>query len=87
MFTLTKRDKELLTKWGHPKSDFEQIEEAANICEYENTTHRKIKHTTAIRTLGKVEFLSGISRAAFHWTACRAKGEKRVYFDCSSMFK
>jgi hypothetical protein len=35
---LTNADKELLTKWGYRKTDFEQIERATTKTEYESNT-------------------------------------------------
>ena len=87
-YTLSKKDKETLKNWGYsPLGDLKQIEEAINLCVYTNTKGRQIKYTTAIRTLGKVGFLSGIARASFHWSASRTCGNKDVHFNCSSMFK
>lgn len=88
MYKLNKKDKKTLSYLGYPESDFEQIEIAINKCSYKNSKDTNITYTTAIRLLGKVDFLSGISRAAFHWTATRMNKEgKVVRFNCSSMFK
>lgn len=84
---LTKEDKELLIKWGYNSKDFKQIEEATNKTEYELDDNR-ISLTEALEILGRETYLSGISRSAFHWSACREneKGQ-RVYFDSSKLFK
>ena len=83
---LTNKDKELLTSWGHPESDFAQIEKAMSKTTYE-TNGKKISRDEALETLGRKEYLSGISRSAFHWSACRGEEGNYVYFDSSKLFK
>lgn len=84
---LTIEDKEILTKWGYPESDFKQIEKAITKTIYE-TKEGKITKEEALNILGKREFLSGIARSAFHWSACRnnEKGQI-VYFNSSKLFE
>lgn len=84
---LTKEDKELLKNWGHEERDFNQIEEATIKTTYE-TNRNKITANEALDILGRKVYLSGISRSAFHWSACRQneKGQT-VYFDSSKLFK
>lgn len=84
---LTKEDKELLLKWGHRKEDLDQIEKATTKTEYE-LENEKITLTEVLQVLDRETYLSGISRSAFHWSACREneKGQK-VYFDSSKLFK
>ena len=87
---LTEADKTLLVQWGHTEDDFRQIEEAM---QKSKTSYKlgskRITRDEAIRLLGRKDYLSGISRSAFHWTATRPvhmSGEK-VYFDSSKLFK
>lgn len=84
---LTKEDKELLTKWGHKKEDFNQIERAMSKTEYQ-LNDEAMSLTEVLDILGREIYLSGIARSAFHWSACREneKGEI-VYFDSSKLFK
>ena len=84
---LTKEDKELLKNWGHEERDFNQIEEATIKTTYK-TNRNKITANEALDILGRKVYLSGISRSAFHWSACRQneKGQT-VYFDSSKLFK
>lgn len=84
---LTSKDKELLTKWGYRKEDFNQIERATTKTEYEINNER-ISLTEALNILGREAYLSGIARSAFHWTAYREneKGQG-VLFDSSKLFK
>ena len=84
---LTKEDKELLLKWGHRKEDLNQIEKATTKTEYE-LEDEKITLTEVLQVLDRETYLSGISRSAFHWSACREneKGQK-IYFDSSKLFK
>jgi len=84
-FKLSNKDRETLLKWGHREHDLKQIEDSANAGEFFNNKGHLITWGTALRTIGKREFLSGISRAAFHWTAGREnlKTGKYVSFDFS----
>lgn len=91
-FRLTDKDRELLLGWGHPERDLQQIEDAAN--EGDITVYRKrtgswhpVSVDAAIRILGRKEFLSGLSRAAFHCTAERQNHRRRVYFDLGIWWK
>ena len=84
---LTKEDKELLTSWGYPDEDFAQIEIATSKTTYK-MNEKKISLNKALEVLGRREYLSGIGRSAFHFTACREneKGEI-VHFDSSKLFE
>ena len=70
---LTKKDKEQLLKWGYLEEDFAQIQRAIDngkIESFSRTDHWKpISVETALKMIGRTEFLSGISRAAFHTSA------------------
>lgn len=87
---LNQSDKEILRSWNHTEQDIEQIERATNT---KNTTYsmngRKITQTKAIEILGRKEYLSGISRSAFHWSAARKTlyGDNVVHFDSSKLFE
>lgn len=84
---LTKSDIEKLLKWGHLESDINQLEQAANICVYTDKNEKRISCKKAIDMLGREVWLSGISRAAFHWDCGRGEGDNYVGFDCSKIFK
>lgn len=84
---LTEKDKELLLKWGHSERDFAQIEEATR-----RTTYRycgkEIEREKAIYLLGDEQYLSGISRSAFHFSATQETRDGHiVYFDSIRLFK
>lgn len=86
---LTVADKEQLRSWGHPGSDFQQIEQAM---QKSKTTYKmdgkRITRDEAQNLLGRKEWLSGISRSAFHLTAARQTPDGRtVLFDSSALFK
>ena len=91
---LTNEDKKLLKNWGYPDEDLTQIERATTKTKYElartsfNTSENKISTDEAIEILGRKEYLSGIARSAFHWSACRQneKGQT-VYFNSSKLFR
>ena len=89
---LTTTDKKMLLEWGHPESDFRQIEEAfkKSKTKYE-LGGKPISREEAICLLGQRQYLSGIARSAFHYTAARevpmsTTGEI-VYFDSSNLFR
>lgn len=90
---LTKADKETILKWGYRENELEQVQVAANVAVYElyspHVQGKKIGVKKAIEILGRKEWLSGICRAAFHWTAGRISLDEKceVGIDCSSMFR
>lgn len=84
---LTNNDKELLKEWGYQDNDINQIEEATRKTVYE-VEGEKISAKKALEELGREEYLSGISRSAFHWSSARiSKNEKTIFFDSSKLFK
>lgn len=86
---LSEKDKALLESWGHPKSDFPQIEEAmsGNVTKFE-LNEKRISRDAAIKILGHDTFLSGIARSAFHSTAARMSLDGQiVIFDSSKLFR
>lgn len=89
---LTNEDKTLLLDWGYTEEDFAQIEEAFQ----KNKTKYKLGSTSisrdeALRLLGRRQYLSGIARSAFHYTAARevpmSMSGEVVYFDSSKLFQ
>lgn len=86
---LSIQDKEILKNYGYPEEDFEQVERAMLIkfTNYE-LDGKRISRKKAIELLGKEQFLSGIGRSAFHWSAARETKDGRVIlFDSSNLFK
>ena len=96
---LTQEEKHLLNEWGYPCEDFEQIERAMlksktkyrliSLKENGNEESKNITREEAIGILGKRDYLSGIARSAFHWTAYRENQAQTyaVQFDSSALFK
>lgn len=88
---LTQSDINLLKNWGHPDSDIRQIEEATAVTSYTliegDEKEEKISRNEAMSVLGREDYLSGISRSAFHWTSMRGKEGRQVYFDSSRLFQ
>jgi len=84
---LTSEDKKVLKENGFKDEDMNQIERATIKTVYE-MNGEKISQKKALEILGRKEYLSGISRSAFHWSAGRdnEKGET-VSFDSSKLFK
>lgn len=84
---LTDRDKVLLKSWGHPKSDFPQIEDAIRKTVY-TLDGRRVSREKVINLLGRRTYLSGISRSAFHFTTYREnENDIGIMFDSSALFK
>lgn len=91
---LTNQDKEYLKKIGYTNKDFSQIEQATGktiytLCDENSGKETRINTADAIETLGRENYLSGISRSAFHWSAVRETKIKGivVYFDSSKLFR
>ena len=87
-FRLTDQDKQILLECGYLNRDFAQIEFAAQEVDlfYDN---KKISIDTCIELLGRKRFLTGIARAAFHWSASRCvseDGRSSVLFDGYAMW-
>lgn len=89
-FKLNAQQKQKILGWGYEKNEFAQIEDCANLAEIINRkTNRRISWMTALKKLGETPFLTGICRAAFHWTAIRNNEDEseEVYFNNSNYFK
>ena len=86
---LTDPDKEQLKNWGFTDQDIKQISVAIGHTVYTFKSER-IAADKALDVLGRVAFLSGIGRSAFHFTAAREAKDNSgdvVYFDSSRLFK
>lgn len=90
---LSTSDIQTLKKWGYSDDDLLQIDEAITHTDYyiadeETQSESKISYRKARELLGNEQFLSGISRSAFHWTAAREyEPSSSIAFDSSKMFK
>lgn len=86
---LKETDIKQLKEWGYSLQDIMQIDDVIDYTVFETSRHKKIDDVTARRVLGTYAFLSGLSRAAFHWSAERdcANGKGTVSFDCGAYFK
>jgi hypothetical protein len=93
--TLTEQDQVDLREMGVPAEDFPQIQEVAltkytSYLLYENSKDRGklVSRDEAIRLLGRREWLSGLSRSAFHFTAVRSieGSESFIYFNSRKYF-
>lgn len=84
---LSVSDKNFLSEIGYSEFDCKQIERASGkTCyEYEN---KRIGQKRAIELLGRENYLSGLARSAFHWSATRETPEGNfVSFDSSRFFR
>lgn len=87
-FRLSDSDREVLSKLGYTENDFWQIELAANRATFVLEHKTPINVHEAYELLGQKTFLSGIGRAAFHWTSGReTKDDKDVSIDASVIFR
>lgn len=90
---LTDTDKQYLIGIGYSEKDFKQIEKAGRMTVYKEScgdaAGRKITIARAIGLLGREQFLSGLGRSAFHWSAVRQAedGKISVSFDSSRLFR
>ena len=85
---ITKEEKMYLESCGYGRKDFAQIREAIR---RDKTTYEMdgapITREEAIARLGRRDYLSGIARSAFHFTAMRiAENGKVIHFDSSRLF-
>lgn len=89
MVRLTEEDKLYLAELGYDAADCRQIESASackmTVYKYKE---RRISQERAIELLGRADFLSGLARSAFHWSAVRETGDgELVMFDSSVFFR
>lgn len=85
---ITKEEKMYLERCGYSKKDLAQIREATR---RDKTTYEMdgnlISREEAIARLGRLVYLSGVARSAFHFTAMRiAEDGKVIRFDSSRLF-
>ena len=84
---LTNEDKKILRSFGHPDSDFAQIEEAAGKTKYD-LDGKRISRAKVIELIGRKQFLAGLSRSAFHWSAAQLTDDgMEIGFDSSAYFR
>lgn len=73
---LTEEDKQILRSWNYTEQNIEQIKRFLGKTVYkfvddENGTSERISATKASELLDRKDFLSGLARSTFHWTAVR----------------
>lgn len=101
---LTNADKNMLKEYGYEDEDFAQIQRALDKRNTKYEKYREVTNTfngttyaddeepitreEAIKLLGRENFLSGVARSCFHYTAVRVvDGDVRVHFDSHNLFK
>ena len=75
-----------LKSMGYEKEALEQIQLAMLVSDIK-LNGRKTSVKKAVEVLGRKDFLSGISRSAFHQSAERESGGNHVSFDSEIMFR
>ena len=85
---LTEKDKVILRELGHLDEDFAQIERAIDkrITKYEIDSMASTREDV-LELLGRRDYLSGLSRSAFHFTSSKVKDNHYISFDSSRLFK
>ena len=88
MKKLTKKQKSIILDFGYPQEDLKYIEEALPFTDFELLIERqndkKISLKKAKEILGETNFLSGIARSTFHYSAVReAENGHKIYFNSS----
>lgn len=81
---ITKEEKMYLERCGYGRKDLAQIREDKTTYEMDGTS---ITREEAVTRLGRLDYLSGIARSAFHFTAMRITEDgKVILFDSSRLF-
>ena len=86
---LTKEDIRKLSSWGYRSEDFAQIEKAASakLTVYE-IDGKAVGLKALLKIMDRREWLSGIARSAFHYTASRNTYDGRIVcFDSHKLFQ
>lgn len=81
---LTQKDKKYFLDNGFEEKDLDQIEDAYKKCKCD-LNGDPITKKEALKLLDRETFLSGLGRAAFHYTADRKCDKGEVGFDCSKL--
>ena len=102
---LTKSDRDILKELGYEEQDSAQIQRALNKRNTKYTKYREVINTfnnipyaeneepitreEAIKLLGKEDFLNGLARSCFHYSAVREVGTTDLYvsFDSSNLHR
>ena len=73
----------VIGKFVENEEELKQVEKvvSSNKMLFISSNQRPISWRTAVKRVGVDEFISGISRAAFHSTAQRGEGANSVYFE------
>ena len=78
---LTKEDKQILLKMGHPEEDFWQIEEASKVTiykEYDGKKWKRISAKRVIELVGREKLLAGLGRSAFHGSGSADSDDSKI---------
>ena len=85
---LSESDKSYFKKCGYLDQDIPQIEKAIEVMQYEDENDKKVSRKYVLDNMDRETWLSGIGRAAFHWSAAReTKDGKTIFFDARKLFK
>ena len=92
MKKLTKKQKQIILDFGYQQEDLKYIEEALLFTDFELLIERqndkKISLKKAKEILGETNFLSGIARSTFHYSAVREAGNgHKIYFNSSRNYE
>lgn len=83
---LSLEDQQILKSFGYLEEDIQQIDKSYRVTEYK-ADRKKISAKKAREILGDLDFLSGLSRSSFHWSASRDANGVTISFDSSKLFR
>lgn len=77
---LSESDKNYFKKCGYLDQDIPQIEKAIEVMQYEDENDKKVSRKYVLDNMDRKTWLSGIGRAAFHWSAARETKDGKTIF-------
>lgn len=77
---LSESDKKYFKKCGYLDQDIPQIEKAIEVMQYEDENDKKVSRKYVLDNMDRETWLSGIGRAAFHWSAARETKDGKTIF-------
>lgn len=88
---LSADDKQYLIGCGYLEQDIPQIEKVISVIKYteiKDGKRKRVPRKYVLENMKRADWLSGVGRATFHWTAMReTNGGASIYFDASKHFE
>lgn len=86
VFELCKDARERFKRLGHIDKDMRQLCDAVATTKYYLNDSIQLTADEAYDMLGESDFMSGLSRSAFHFSSVRECNEGAIFFDSSALF-